>query len=550
MSILSQYSSSLKRRESEELLDLWVYRPLAFVLARVLVHTSATPNQITAASIFSALLAGIALSAGDRRGMIIGATFYALANIFDCCDGMVARMKGNGTPLGRMVDVFADCIAGSMVYVGLGVGLTRSSVDLPLPAWTLVIAGGISFAMQAALFDRQRNAYLERVDGGGTSGGGDDISNSSHAGTSLATRLQAWVALVYTGYMRWQTRSRVEAMPDVVRERRRLRLWSLIGSTMHVTIFCIAMITESPLSLFVYTIVFGNLWAIALLLSERSEGAARAVPPPSREPLVAVILAAGTGSRLRPHTDDVPKPLVQVAGQPLLAWSIDALVDAGVRRFVLVVGYRSSQIAAFIDARYPLLDVELIYNHAFDTSNNAASLVLASQSVADDERIILLDGDLMYDPAIVRELVRTDGSALVVRRTSELSDEEVKVIVDARGRIRRIGKTLTTRASCGESIGIALFDADATRRLFRTLHERMLHRDGRTEFYEASFQQMIEAGTVISLFDAGRRACIEIDTPEDLEMAEEIFGARDDVEAITEHSLRLLRPPTRITATA
>src|SRR5688500_9749939 len=123
MTILSQYKSSLKRREAEELLDIWLYRPIAFAIARVLVHTTATPNQITAASIFSALLAGIALSGGDRRGMIVGAGFYALSNVLDCCDGMIARLKGNGTALGRMVDVFADCFSGTMVYIGLGIGL-------------------------------------------------------------------------------------------------------------------------------------------------------------------------------------------------------------------------------------------------------------------------------------------------------------------------------------------------------------------------------------------------------------------------------------------
>ena len=69
-------------------------------------------------------LTGICFATGERSYMIAGAILYAVANMLDCCDGMVARMKGNGTQLGRMVDVFADIICGSFVYVGLGIGLT------------------------------------------------------------------------------------------------------------------------------------------------------------------------------------------------------------------------------------------------------------------------------------------------------------------------------------------------------------------------------------------------------------------------------------------
>ena len=154
MRILSQYRASLKRPEAEELLDLWIYRPIAFVLAKLLVLTPATPNQITAAALASALAAGIALSLGTRSGFVAGAVLYALANVLDCCDGMVARLKANGTQIGRMIDVFADTISGVFVYLGLGIGLARSGVELPLPVWPLVALGGISFALQSALFDR------------------------------------------------------------------------------------------------------------------------------------------------------------------------------------------------------------------------------------------------------------------------------------------------------------------------------------------------------------------------------------------------------------
>jgi glucose-1-phosphate thymidylyltransferase len=68
---------------------------------------------------------------------------------------------------------------------------------------------------------------------------------------------------------------------------------------------------------------------------------------------VAIVPAAGVGTRLRPHTHTVPKALVNVAGKPILAHILDALVQQGIQRVVLVVGYMGESIRAFVDRRYP-----------------------------------------------------------------------------------------------------------------------------------------------------------------------------------------------------
>lgn len=62
----------------------------------------------------------------------------------------------------------------------------------------------------------------------------------------------------------------------------------------------------------------------------------------------AVILAAGRGRRLRPHTDNTPKPMLPIRGRPMLAFTLDALAAAGVGQVCLVIGYLGEQIAAYV----------------------------------------------------------------------------------------------------------------------------------------------------------------------------------------------------------
>lgn len=518
MSILSRFNASLKDRRAEELLDLWLYRPLAFVLAQGLVRTAVTPNQITLAALLAALAAGACFAMGDRTGLTLGALLYVLSNILDCADGMVARIKRNGTQLGRMIDVFADSVSGALVYVGLGIGLSGGAWELPLPAWLLVVAGGISFALHAALFDRARNRFLSH---GAWPTGSIERELAAVASTvqlepRAAKRL---VASLYLRYMRWQSGD----APMLV-DARAMRLWSLIGSTTHVTVVAVAMLLGAPIVLFVYTIALANLWCAWLLVRSgrlAATGGSRRLEIEAPGEVVGVILAAGTGTRLRPLTEEVPKPLVEVAGRSLLARSIDALRSAGVGRFVIVAGHRAASVARFLDREYPELDAELLYNHRYAESNNAVSVHLAARALAGG-RMLLIDGDLLFEPSIARDLLAgpSRGARLVVRRSESLGEEEVKVELDARGTICTIGKELEMSRSFGESIGMALFDRRTTARFFATLEERLAGAAGPGEFYEASIQQMIDEGVEIGIVETGERYGIEIDTLDDLDEAE------------------------------
>ena len=239
--------------------------------------------------------------------------------------------------------------------------------------------------------------------------------------------------------------------------------------------------------------------------------------------MIGVILAAGMAKRLRPLTDTKPKCLLKVGERTLLERTIDAMRQAGIQEFLVVTGYRGEMIRSFLEGYAKTCKVSFTFldNTDYEHNNNIYSLWMACQKVRGSE-FLLMDSDILCDPAAVVRIAQEQTSALAVNR-HELGEEEMKVVVDADSRITEISKTWRPEDAMGESVGIEKITADYCEALARELDQMILQEGLIDVFYERAFERLIPQGHTFKVVDTTHYFSYELDTPEDFQRAQELM---------------------------
>ncbi len=239
--------------------------------------------------------------------------------------------------------------------------------------------------------------------------------------------------------------------------------------------------------------------------------------------MIGVILAAGMAKRLRPLTDTQPKCLLKVGERTLLQRTVDAMAAAGITEFVVVTGYLGNMIRDFLTSHYSLFTFHFLDNVDYAHNNNIYSLWMAGQIVRGKE-FLLMDSDILCDPAAVLRIASEQEAALAVNR-HELGEEEMKVVVDDQMRITEISKTCRPEDAMGESVGIEKMTAAYSEALFRELDQMILQEGLIDIFYERAFERLIPQGHTFRVIDTTDYFSYELDTPEDFQRAQELMPA-------------------------
>jgi len=229
----------------------------------------------------------------------------------------------------------------------------------------------------------------------------------------------------------------------------------------------------------------------------------------------AVLLAAGLGSRLGSLTERLPKALIPVGGQPLLAYAVRFALAAGARDVIVVGGYGYDLVAAEVASR--ALAVRLLENTAF-RDGNLVSLQCARPYVDGARDLLIMNIDHIYRPAIAAlAAVAADDVTAFVDTDRTLGDDDMKVQRDDAGRVRHIAKTLMTWDA--GYVGMTKIPAAAQERYW-TEADAALADEGRAIHVERILARLAVRGAPPVCRDISGHGWLEVDLPEERERAE------------------------------
>lgn len=130
----------------------------------------------------------------------------------------------------------------------------------------------------------------------------------------------------------------------------------------------------------------------------------------------AVIPVAGAGTNLRPLTYTQPKPLIPVAGKPIVSFIVEQLLEMGVQDFVFIIGYLGEKIQKFVERTYPDLNIDFVTQENRWGSGHA--IWTAREKIRGEDEIIIFFGDTIID-ADFKKIMKTKTSCLGIKQVDD-----------------------------------------------------------------------------------------------------------------------------------
>lgn len=242
----------------------------------------------------------------------------------------------------------------------------------------------------------------------------------------------------------------------------------------------------------------------------------------------ALLLAAGTGSRLFPLTKSSPKCLTLVNEKSILERLVNNLIKQGFKRLVIVTGYKNECIMNFLGTHLGGLSIEYIHSPLYRTTNNIYSLWIARNII--NEPFVLFESDLVLNTSLLDEMVYADKMA-VAKMEPWLDGTTVSINKQNQVTKFHSGTTDDYADTRYKTVNIYSFSLPSWRAIVKRLDEYIS--DGNVNcYYEAVFSEMIDNKTLsFESVSFDPKPWYEIDNIHDLAEAEKLFPVKLKIQA-------------------
>ncbi len=210
----------------------------------------------------------------------------------------------------------------------------------------------------------------------------------------------------------------------------------------------------------------------------------------------AIISLAGKGTRLRPHTYVTPKPLIRVAGRPVMSYILDDLAELGVDEIVFVVGYMREAIERYVADAYPNITAHYVVQEIQD--GTAGAVKLAEPFVDEDVLILFVDTLFDADLRLVHDVAETTGGIIWAKEVEDYQRYGVILTDDDDHMVRIVEKP---SEPISKLANIGLYYIRDWELLFEGIRHTLDARPGPSgEFYLTdAFQYMVDHGSKIQV---------------------------------------------------
>ncbi|MDA8793436.1 phosphocholine cytidylyltransferase family protein [Bacteriovoracaceae bacterium] len=234
----------------------------------------------------------------------------------------------------------------------------------------------------------------------------------------------------------------------------------------------------------------------------------------------ALILAAGTGSRLQPLTNDAPKCLTMVNGKSILERMIEGLNSRGFKKLVIVTGHLEDKIREFLGNEFGNIQIEYIFSPSYKVTNNIFSLWMARKKI--NEPFLLLESDLIYDECLLDSMLIPNRIA-VAKMQPWLNGTCVTIDQSSKVKSFLPGDSPQTNGAKYKTVNIYSLSLKSWN-LVKKRISKHISANKINNYYETVFTEMVADGSLslkASFFD--NSLWYEIDTIQDLRQAEKLF---------------------------